>query len=72
MATPLVGGRHPGRAQRAGKGRRHHRLAQMNMILHNNPGAVIRQGNTLANPRFIDGDALKTFRLRRRRSAFQR
>src|SRR4051794_5847227 len=27
-------------------------LASMNMILHNNPGAVILQGNTLANPRF--------------------
>jgi type I restriction enzyme M protein len=33
----------------------------MNMILHNNPTAVILQGNTLANPRFMDGDALKTF-----------
>ena len=37
-------------------------LAHMNMILHNNPGAVIEQGNTLANPRFInDHDALTTF-----------
>ncbi|MGA2714872.1 MAG: N-6 DNA methylase [Bryobacteraceae bacterium] len=36
-------------------------LAQMNMILHNHPGAVIRQGNTLANPLFKDGDTLKTF-----------
>jgi len=36
-------------------------LAQMNMILHNNPTALIEQGNTLANPKFTDGDALKTF-----------
>ncbi len=36
----------------------------MNMILHNNPTAVILQGNTLANPRFMEfkeGNALKTF-----------
>jgi type I restriction enzyme M protein len=36
-------------------------LARMNMILHNCPEALIRQGNTLTDPRFIDGDALKTF-----------
>src|ERR1700738_4783886 len=36
-------------------------LARMNMILHNNPTAVIVQGNTLANPKFKDGDMLKTF-----------
>ncbi len=36
-------------------------LARMNMILHNNPTALIVQGNTLADPRFKDGDALKTF-----------
>lgn len=36
-------------------------LARMNMILHGNPGADIRQGNTLADPKFKDGDALKTF-----------
>ena len=36
-------------------------LAQMNMILHNNPTALIDQGNTLANPRFKDGESLKTF-----------
>ena len=36
-------------------------LARMNMILHNNPGALIAQGNTLADPAFKDGDALKTF-----------
>ncbi len=33
----------------------------MNMILHNNPMALIVQGNTLADPKFKDGDALKTF-----------
>src|SRR5579859_5701433 len=37
-------------------------LARMNMILHNNAGAVIKQGNTLADPQFKDaGGALKTF-----------
>ena len=36
-------------------------LARMNMILHNNPTAEIKQGNTLANPLFTDGDLLKTF-----------
>jgi type I restriction enzyme M protein len=36
-------------------------LARMNMILHNNATAVIEQGNTLANPKFKDGDTLKTF-----------
>lgn len=36
-------------------------LARMNMILHNNPTATILQGNTLANPKFLDGQALKTF-----------
>ncbi len=37
-------------------------LARMNMILHNNPQAEIVQGNTLANPRFMDkSGALKTF-----------
>ena len=33
----------------------------MNMILHNNPIAVIEQGNTLADPKFLDGNQLKTF-----------
>jgi type I restriction enzyme M protein len=33
----------------------------MNMILHNNPTALIVQGNTLADPKFKDGEALKTF-----------
>jgi len=36
-------------------------LARMNMILHANPEAVIYQGNTLADPKFKDGDSLKTF-----------
>jgi type I restriction enzyme M protein len=36
-------------------------LARMNMILHDNPGAAIAQGNTLADPKFKDGDTLKTF-----------
>jgi type I restriction-modification system DNA methylase subunit len=33
----------------------------MNMILHNNPTALVVQGNTLADPKFKDGDTLKTF-----------
>jgi len=36
-------------------------LARMNMILHNNPTALIMQGNTLTDPKFKDGDSLKTF-----------
>jgi type I restriction enzyme M protein len=36
-------------------------LARMNMILHNNPTALILQGNTLADPKFKDDDTLKTF-----------
>ena len=37
-------------------------LARMNMILHNNPTAEIKQGNTLANPLFFnDHGSLKTF-----------
>lgn len=37
-------------------------LARMNMILHNNPGAMIEQGNTLANPKFINEQgSLHTF-----------
>lgn len=36
-------------------------LAQMNMVLHGKPGAKIEQGNTLTDPKFRDGDALKTF-----------
>src|SRR2546422_2651267 len=36
-------------------------LARMNMILHNNATALVVQGNTLADPKFKDGDTLKTF-----------
>ena len=36
-------------------------LARMNMILHNNPGALIVQGNSLTDPKFKDGEALKAF-----------
>lgn len=37
-------------------------LARMNMILHNNPTALIKQGNTLANPMFTGDDGqVKTF-----------
>jgi type I restriction enzyme M protein len=36
-------------------------LARMNMILHNNPTALIAQGNTLTDPKFKVGEALKTF-----------
>lgn len=37
-------------------------LARMNMILHNNPTAVIKQGNTLSTPLFLDANSrLKTF-----------
>lgn len=36
-------------------------LARMNMILHNNPTAEIRQGNTITDPKFKDGESLKTF-----------
>ena len=36
-------------------------LARMNMILHDYATAQIEQGNTLANPLFKDGAALKTF-----------
>ncbi|MEQ8165113.1 MAG: type I restriction-modification system subunit M, partial [Alphaproteobacteria bacterium] len=36
-------------------------LARMNMILHDYPTAEIRQGNSLADPKFLDGEALKTF-----------
>ena len=36
-------------------------LARMNMILHDNPTAMIVQGNTLTDPRFKDGETLKTF-----------
>jgi type I restriction enzyme M protein len=36
-------------------------LARMNMILHNNPTAEIKQGNTLSNPLFEENGSLKTF-----------
>lgn len=36
-------------------------LARMNMILHNNPEALIVQGNTLSDPKFKDGETLKIF-----------
>ena len=37
-------------------------LARMNMILHNNPSAVIEKGNTLASPKYLDANGrLKTF-----------
>ena len=36
-------------------------LAKMNMILHDNPTAEIKQGNTITYPKFKDGDRLKTF-----------
>jgi len=36
-------------------------LARMNMILHDNPTALIAQGNTLADPKFKDGNTLKIF-----------
>jgi type I restriction enzyme M protein len=36
-------------------------LARMNMILHDYATAEIKQGNTLANPLFLDGATLKTF-----------
>ena len=38
-----------------------HALARMNMILHNNADADLRQGNTLAAPDFIENDMLRTF-----------
>jgi type I restriction enzyme M protein len=36
-------------------------LARMNMILHDNPTALVMQGNTLTDPKYKDGDTLKTF-----------
>lgn len=36
-------------------------LARMNMILHGNETHDIRQGNTLADPKFREGDKLTTF-----------
>lgn len=36
-------------------------LARMNMILHDFPNATIMAGNTLANPKFLDGINLRTY-----------
>jgi type I restriction enzyme M protein len=36
-------------------------LARMNMILHDFPAASIMQGNTLANPKFKNGEQLRTY-----------
>lgn len=36
-------------------------LARMNMILHDFPTASIRSGNTLAAPKFKDGERLRTY-----------
>ncbi len=36
-------------------------LARMNMILHSNEIPDIRQGNTIADPKFRSGDQLETF-----------
>lgn len=33
----------------------------MNMILHDFPTSNIMQGNTLANPKFKDGEQLRTY-----------
>jgi len=38
-------------------------MAMMNMWIHNNVDADIRQGNTIANPLFKENSALKTFDL---------
>jgi len=36
-------------------------LARMNTILHDFPTATILNGNTLANPKFLDGEKLRTY-----------
>jgi type I restriction enzyme M protein len=36
-------------------------LARMNMILHDFPTATILQGNTLASPKFKEGESLRTY-----------
>src|ERR1035441_10380429 len=36
-------------------------LARMNMILHDFPTANIRSGNTLFDPKFKDGEQLRTY-----------
>lgn len=36
-------------------------LAYMNMVLHNHADALVMQGNTLVDPKFRDGETIKTF-----------
>ena len=36
-------------------------LAQMNMILHDNPTAEVSQGNVISNPKFLEKEKLKQF-----------
>ncbi len=36
-------------------------LARMNMILHDFPTANVQTGNTLSNPKFKDGESLRTY-----------
>ena len=36
-------------------------LARMNMILHDFPTANVLSGNTLSNPKFLDGEQLRTY-----------
>ncbi len=36
-------------------------MARMNVVLHDNPTALIYQGNTLTDPKFKTGEALKQF-----------
>ena len=36
-------------------------LARMNMILHDFPGGIVMTGNTLAAPKFKDGEKLRTY-----------
>jgi type I restriction enzyme M protein len=36
-------------------------LARMNMILHDFPTANVQSGNTLASPKFLDGQQLRTY-----------
>jgi type I restriction enzyme M protein len=47
-------------------------LARMNMILHDNPTALIVQGNTLTDPKFRDGRRSQALRLHRRQFPLQR
>ncbi len=36
-------------------------LARMNMVLHHNASALVAQGNTLSDPKFLENGTLKTF-----------